>query len=153
METSLPPQSIGSALFTHWSHEIDGATPTIYPGVSADTTAWEAWYELWVDAWSPRPRRVRAPELSDVQVAVHAYVRTTTDQGRIAEMMAEAQRILTGRTLPIAAGPEDSRVVGYLKLGPAQVKELTRLEGAASRRGWQHHVALWRGIAQRVDVE
>jgi hypothetical protein len=150
-ETELSPRWITGAVFQAWATGIADELPTVYPGVTVTTAGWEAWYEIWVDQLAARPQRSRAPELSDVQVTVHAFVRTTTDQGRIHELMRRAQAVLSGQTLVVVdTDVSGTPTRGYVKLGTALVKELTRLDADASRHGLQHSVAVWRGIAQRV---
>lgn len=153
--TALPPQGISSAVFRAWTAGLTEPIPTLFPGVRSDTSQWSAWYELWVDHWSPRNQRKHAPELADLRVTVHVFVRGTPDKARIQQLIDRAREILNGQTLAISSTPEDSdsdgeHVVGYIKLGVAEVKELSRLDADAQRHGLQHHVAIWDGIAQRV---
>ncbi len=150
-DTSLPPQLVSATVFRHWAEGLGETTPTLFPGLRGDTSSWSEWYEIWVDQWSARPQRQHAPELSDVRVTVHAFVKAGNDLGRIQELMRQAQTLLNGRTLAIV-DPEQSGapILGYLKLREPDVKELTRMDADASRHGLQHHVAQWRGIAQCI---
>lgn len=149
--TDVEPRWISSAVYRAWSEEVTEAVPTIYPGVEVDTTAWSEWYEIWVEQWQARPQRQRAPEFCDVRVTVHAFVRPTANKGRAQELMGVARTVLTGRTLAVENSDSEGGVVGYIKLGNGDVKELTRVDADASRHGLQHLVGLWRGLAQRTD--
>lgn len=147
----LPPERISSAVFRHWAETLGEGVRTIYPGLRIETASLSEWFEIWVDHWTPRAQRQQAPELCDVRVTVHAFVKATTEKDRVQALMGQARLALSGRTLPIA-DPEtsDAPPLGYVKLGTADIKELTRLDADARRHGLQHHVGLWHGIAQRV---
>lgn len=148
--TQLPTERVSSAVFRWWVDELTLDVPTLYPGQPAQTEAWPEWYELWVDQWSPRVQRKEAPELSDVAITLHAFVKRSTDPGRVQVLMSQAATIFNGRTLPITSGNSDEALLGYLKLGEARTQELTRLDADSARQGLLHHVAQWRGLAQRV---
>lgn len=154
-QTALPPQGISTAVFRAWTEGLTEPVPTVFPGLRHDTSRWSEWCELWVDHWSPRNQRHHAPEFADLRITVHVFVRGSRDKGRIQELIERARAILNGKTLPITTLSESSaapsgEIVGYIKLGVADVKELSRLDADAQRHGLQHHVAIWNGIAQRV---
>lgn len=148
--TALPPQLISSTVFRCWADGLAEPILTIYPGLRVDTANVTEWYELWIDQWSPRAQRQRAPELCDVRVTVHAFVKSTTDKSRVQQLMDQARTILTGRTIAMTDPDDSSSVLGYIKLGEADIKELTRMDADAQRHGLQHQTALWRGIGQRI---
>ncbi len=148
--TTLPPQLISATVFRCWADGLSEPILTIYPGLRVETAHVTEWYEIWVDQWSPRAQRQRSPELCDLRVTVHAFVKATTDKSRIQQLMDHARTVLTGQTLAILDPDDSDTVLGYIKLGEADIKELTRMDADAHRHGLQHQAALWRGIGQRV---
>ncbi len=148
--SALAPAWVSSAIYRVWNDGIADAVPTLYPGLRGDTSLWTEWYELWVDHWSPRRQRAQAPELCDLRVTVHAFVKAAPSKARISELIEQARSLLTGQTISIPDPETSDAVLGYIRLGDAQVKELTRSDADASRHGLQHHVAFWDGLAQRM---
>lgn len=147
--TALSGTLIASTVFQHWASGPGASTPTVYPGLASDTSGWSAWYEIWVDHWSARRQRQQAPELQDVRVTVHAFARPSADLAQVQELMRQARELLTGVTWPIADSDPAETLLGYLKLGEADIRELSRLDADASRHGLQHHVGQWSGLAMR----
>lgn len=148
--TALPPEWIAAAVFERWRDALASDAPTIYPGLHVDTSAWPEWFELWLDSWSPRRQRSVAPELTNLLVTAHCFVRPATDAGRVLQLAAAAQQALNRQTLAIADPAAREVVVGYAKFTEADVRDVTRLEADAGRHGLQHHVVTWHGWAQRV---
>jgi hypothetical protein len=145
---TLEPAAISAAVFQTWSASVGDDPVTCFPGVRQDTHGRPAWFELWVEQWQPRVQRRQSPELSDLRVTVHVFVRPALETGRIQELVAAARGALDLQTLPVLSG---ETIVGYVKLGAAEVRELSRSD--ADRHGLQHQLLLWRGCAQRVLSE
>ena len=145
--TTLDPATISAAIIQTWSTALGDDPVTFYPGVRQDTNGRPAWFELWVEQWQPRVQRRQAPELSDVRVTAHVFVRPTLATAHIQKLVAAARAALDLQTLPIVV---ETSTIGYVKLGAAEVRELTRTEADPGRHGLQHQLLIWRGCAQRV---
>lgn len=150
MTDALPVPLVSSAVFAAFAAGLPEPTPTLYPGTTGDTAHWSEWYEVWVDQQSPRVQRRGAPELCDLRVTVHVYVKPTLEKARVAQLAASAQQILNGQTIAIQEFSASDSLLGYIKLGIGQVRELTRLDADAQRHGLQHQVIVWTGLAQRL---
>ncbi len=145
--TALDPAAISATIIQTWNAAIGDDPVTFYPGIRQDTTGRDAWFELWIEQWQPRLQRRQAPELSDLRVSVHVFVRPRLATAHIQELVASARAALDVQTLPIVV---EETTIGYVKLGPVEVRELTRNAADPGQHGLQHQLLLWRGCAQRV---
>lgn len=150
-DTALPALRISGSVFRRWSEVLGPGLMTIFPGLVADTAPLTEWFELWIETWERRPQRGGSPELCDVRITAHAFVRPSDHPARIQVLAELARTALDGQTLAVVDPELSGRpVLGYLKLGLADSRDLTRLDRDAGAHGLHHQLLVWHGLAQRV---
>lgn len=150
MSSQLQHEQVAAGLFTWWNDNFPLSVATVYPGMRIDTNDLSEWLEMWIDTWSRRPQRP-SPEWMDIAIAVHCFVRPSTDKSRILELVNATCSTLSQQTVPIQDFELSGLpVVGYTMLFEAESRDLTRNHLNRLQHPLQHYVVSLRGIAQQT---
>lgn len=145
-------RDLATTVCRHWQATLPSGFVTAWPGTEVGTATLSEWFELWVDAWQPRPQRAISPARWDVAVTVHCYVRPQLDAGRVQELAELARAALANRLLSVRttnAGP----LLGHLQLLEPELVDLSRKELERRKSALRHAMLRGRGVAQQSNDE
>lgn len=149
----LPAHHLITSVHAHWTAAFSSSVPTIYPGMRIDTDRLREWCELWVDAWSDRPRRMHGPDELNVSILVHCFARHPTSKTVAHRLAMAAREALGERLVPVLDREHTVPVtLGVLRLREHSVQDLSRNHAALGQERLQHLVVVFQGMAQAVTA-
>ncbi len=143
----LSIESIVTSFQQQWDAGTSLSAPTVYPGIQLATDSLDAWFELWINAWTSSPRRRAELEQLDVTIWVHCFAKHPTNMIQSEQLATVARENLEHRIVPILAANQSQ--VGLLVMGETETRRLSRQSEHGHWR-WQHIAVVAQGTAHET---